>query len=55
MSLYCKFPAECDSERILKIGLFWQSYVQEFGVLFFMDHSVVQQLSLTLCILGAKA
>ena len=40
--VYCKFPGECSSERILKIGHYLAKlwYGQEFGVLFFMDHGV---------------
>jgi len=30
----CRFPVECNSERIFKIGQFLAKYEQEFGVLF---------------------
>jgi len=38
--LYCKFPGECDSERILKIGQYLTKLCVDYVGLLFLAHPV---------------
>ena len=44
-ALYSKFPAEYGSERILKSVKIWQSYCQNLGASFFLEHGVYIYIS----------